>query len=505
MSASSFTTDTQTETIGNSSTLAGERQGNIVHLPVERTSYVHEATRQSVIDKVIRKLDTDVEINSDKLPNPPLGVLPPMLQDFCRTAAFSAESNEAMVLAFLLPALAGAIGSSYQIEVKPGHREPSVIWTAIIGETGTSKSPTKNVVFEPIEAWTRQKAKEFRAAKSKHQEDLERWTRTPREERGEKPEPPILEQFKVNNTTIEALAELWEKNPRGVLLLADELLSFVGGMNQYKGGHGSDRQAALELWNCQPLTIARKSGTISIPRPALSLTGGIQPGVLHELAPKNRADGFIERFLMLFAKPEIKDVRRGAVDPAPLEEWSKLLHRLLDTCAIGPDTEIQTVRFDDRAQELFYDQVNLHRKLMRSFPAKAVGIARKIEAYAGRIALVMHLARYYSGESVNPLLADGRDVEAGWALARWFERHALLARGLMSLSDEDLVLQKVIRWMTKQGGEAALRDVMRSDVLGKHVSRIEVQAVMERLQECGLVTAEVNAADRRVIVYRLVA
>ena len=135
-----------------------------------------------------------------------------------------------------------------------------------------------------------------------------------------------------------------------------------------------------------------------------------------------------------------------------------------------------------------------------------LGAARKIEAYSGRIALILHLARHANRESV--ILGDviDGDVESAWAIASWFERHAAIARGLMTLSDEDRAVAKVISWIRKHDGSATLRDMMHGKALGRgQFSRAEYEAVMERALDAGRVTAYQGDPDRRVVMYALVA
>ena len=44
----------------------------------------------------------------------------------------------------------------------------------------------------------------------------------------------------------------------------------------------------------------------------------------------------------------------------------------------------------------------------------------KLEGYAARLALVLHLARWAAGEAVDPTICDEPSIEAGITLSRWF-------------------------------------------------------------------------------------
>src|SRR5262249_41034169 len=130
------------------------------------------------------------------------------------------------------------------------------------------------------------------------------------DERGDPPAPPEEpaepERFVTGDATVESLAVLLEKNPRGLLMPQDEGAAWVRGMGQYKGGRGNDRQFWLSAWSGRGHLVDRKSqGTvaISIPRPFVNVPLGLPPDMLGELADhQGRNDGFLHRVLFTFPK-----------------------------------------------------------------------------------------------------------------------------------------------------------------------------------------------------------
>jgi hypothetical protein len=75
-----------------------------------------------------------------------------------------------------------------------------------------------------------------------------------------------------------------------------------GTASAYRGGRGGDRQAFLSLWAVAPIKVDRKGQeSIFITEPVVSVTGGVQPEMLGELAEAaGRRDGFLERILWSF-------------------------------------------------------------------------------------------------------------------------------------------------------------------------------------------------------------
>ena len=62
------------------------------------------------------------------------------------------------------------------------------------------------------------------------------------------PAQPAPRRIDLDDTTIEAAIPIMADNPRGLILINDELTALVAGCNQYKGGKGNDRQALLKIW-----------------------------------------------------------------------------------------------------------------------------------------------------------------------------------------------------------------------------------------------------------------
>ncbi|MCP3918730.1 MAG: DUF3987 domain-containing protein [bacterium] len=98
------------------------------------------------------------------------------------------------------------------------------------------------------------------------------------------------------------MAPLLLEQPRGLLLFRDELAGWLQGFNQFKGGRGSDVPQWLEMHGARSITVDRKTGkpkTIMVPRAAVSVTGGIQPGILGKvLRPEYFDNGLAARLLM---------------------------------------------------------------------------------------------------------------------------------------------------------------------------------------------------------------
>jgi hypothetical protein len=209
-----------------------------------------------------------------------------------------------------LSVLAAAIGSARVLEVKGGWREFPALWTAVVADPSSKKTPAQQHAVAPAERRQMAHKAQHELAMERHREALLEWeamkkaaakgTAVP-----EKPEAPKMRHNLVQDITVEALAVRLEENPRGLLAAHDELSGFFRSHDQYKpGGKGDERQKYLSLWSSRMLKVDRKGDDpVIVERPVVSIAGGIQPDVLAELAPGGRADkddGMVHRFLFAY-------------------------------------------------------------------------------------------------------------------------------------------------------------------------------------------------------------
>jgi len=177
----------------------------------------------------------------------PIGVLPAVVARFVREASTAIGCDPAFVALPTLACLARAIGNTRSIRLKANWTELPIIWDAIVGKSGTHKSPALKIATAHLERKQAEAIEEFKQALVKHEEDLalyERgygvWKRSKTTEPPPwEPKQPACRRFLVGDITIEALADLLANQSDGVLVVRDELAGWLDGIAQYKGGRGS--------------------------------------------------------------------------------------------------------------------------------------------------------------------------------------------------------------------------------------------------------------------------
>jgi Protein of unknown function (DUF3987) len=213
----------------------------------------------------------------------PVEVLPAPLRQLVEEGAKALPCPPDFIGVPMLSVLGTAVGNAVAIEVKPGWIEGPHINAAVVADPGSKQSPALDLAVRPLYAQQdhdyhayQEQRKIYDEQVAQYEIDLAAWKKAvharnaSREQRPLPPDEPVMPQIWTSDSTLEALAELLERNPRGLVKVRDELTGWVLSMNQYKGGHGANRQAWLSFWNGAPVAVNRKSRKQPIlpPQPA---------------------------------------------------------------------------------------------------------------------------------------------------------------------------------------------------------------------------------------------
>ena len=111
-------------------------------------------------------------------------------------------------------------------------------------------------------------------------------------------------QTVISDFTQEAMLSIHYDNPRGIVLLVDEVVSLFNSVKRYST-KSNLIEDLLSAYSGQQLKAVRKSEVfpICIPHPCINLIGGIQTNLLDEIFRKEYvANGLTDRFLFVFPK-----------------------------------------------------------------------------------------------------------------------------------------------------------------------------------------------------------
>ncbi len=400
----------------------------------------------------------------------PLDVFPPDLSRFVNEAA-ECLTCPPDFLAMAVLAISGAvIGRSLALIIKDSWVESPALYAAFVARPGATKSPALALVARPLWDLTEELITGHKDEVERLKEDRKRALalRKARQDTGPPPpdEPtPTLRRIAVGDSTCEAMAGIRAENPRGIIMIRDELTAWVASLNQYKaGGKGSDRQFFLSAWSGAAVTVDRKShlekGPIHITHPFLSVIGAMTPEMLCELADaKDRDDGFIDR--LLFALPDPVQVRWNpkAVPAEPLEDWGRTVRYLWNRPMTFDDRGKPRpffVRFTPPALSAYAAWFDDHCEEAEEldFPRHLDGAWSKMRAYCARLALILdQLHRAYDPTSEDrPLDVGTRSAEGAIRLIDYFKDHCRRVRSLMrGAADDNPDARAILRWAERGG------------------------------------------------------
>jgi hypothetical protein len=426
------------------------------------------------------KIDSSAD-DSDRLEFQPfpVDVLPEPVRSFVINGAQAIGCDTSYLALPLLTAIASAIGNTRRLELKRGWLAPPILWSVIVGESGTAKTPAFQLVLRIIYERQRKYLEQYADEVRQYEADLAIWEKTAtlwkrdKSTLGPPPLKPKLPQVKrivVSDTTVEALAPILLANPRGVLLARDELAGWFGSFDRYasKGKPGTDLANWLEMFNGRSIIVDRKTGeprTIYVPHAAVCVTGGIQPTILQRaLSAENRESGLAARLLLSYPPRKPKRWTEADIDPNAEEDISRLfefLYKLLPVVTEDGEIRPLVVRLNEEAKSAWIAYYDNHATEQAEMVGDMASAWSKLEEYAARLALVIHYARWAAGENVEEFVLDAHSMTAGITLAKWFKHEAKRVYAMLDETDTDRDQRRLIEWIERRGGKVTLRDVQR--------------------------------------------
>jgi len=437
----------------------------------------------------------------------PVQVLPFTLRTFCEAVAEAVNCPVDLPALFVLTVAGTAIGNSYAIAIKPGWVEPPILWTAVVGVAGSAKTPAMRAAMEPLKKYQSRLQAEFKERKKQYAADLDAYNRelavirdNARKNKAnfaappEQPVEPVMSQIIANDATREALAQLLHANPRSMVYEQDELAGWVGAMDAYR--QGGDRPWWLSCWSATSIMVNRvgKKEPLWVPRPFISVTGGIQPSLLSDLiATEGKEDGFTPRILWCFPDPWPEDYDENGVDDATRSEYQQVIDYLLQLQPAGiEEAEMvpHVVGMSPDGKETWRKWIDGHNAEMNhpDFAPRMYAPWAKFRTYCARLALILHLCRWACGETTSEQV-DRKSILAAAALVAYFKTHARRAHDWLHADGQDKQIQLAVAWLRRRGGTGTAREMQRYKVANVK-TRDDAQLLAQLLKSRGYARLE---------------
>jgi hypothetical protein len=417
------------------------------------------------------------------VPKFPFFIFPNWLQDFvswqslrigCDPSAFAMET---------LTGISGALDHRFAVKMMRHGAwwEHPRLWTLLIGDPSTKKSPSINAVTDPLERYEADlyrdyaaKLRDYEAAKNAKDNTV--------------PEPDPPERYLICDATTEKLGEILAENRHeGILVKRDEFAGWIGSMDRYGGrslgGASTDRAFWLKAYDGGYYVYDRISrGTIRIRNLSVSLLGGIQPDRLIDLRGLT-SDGLLQRFLPVMVRASTLPHDRDIEDeenkyPALLLKLAKAEPRWLFF-----SDEALAVMSDLRAHLFELEQAS--GGLAKGFQA----FVGKLPGVAGRLALILQLATYPHDVSKTihvPIALHIRTLVIDFILP-----HALEFYRLAEEKTDGERTRSIASWiLTSKMKVVTSRDLSRNVPCLRGVSLLDLQKLLSPLVASGWLEPE---------------
>ncbi|MEO1535416.1 MAG: DUF3987 domain-containing protein, partial [Planctomycetota bacterium] len=283
-----------------------------------------------------------------------------------------------------------------------------------------------------------------------------------------------------------------QENPRGLLMVRDELAAWFG-FDRYNGGKGgAEVPKWLEVFGGRALIVDRKtSGTEYVERASVSIIGGIQPATLQRaVAQEHRDNGLAAR--LLFAMPPRRPKRWTEDDVSDRTEAA--VARVFDHLyAIESDTDAEgdatprLLPLTSAAKAAWIEFVNRHGDDQADRVGDEAAAWAKLEAFCARFALMLHMVRVAASDPTiaDPDAVDEHSIAAGVRLVGWFAREAERVYALLAGDDDTREQTRLLEWIEGRGGR------ITASQLSKGMRRFrgktaEARAAVDELVQAGL-------------------
>jgi hypothetical protein len=396
----------------------------------------------------------------------PVAALPPVLREYAAESAAAIPCDPSYIALPALAVVASCVGNTRILRIKRRWWEPAVIWSAVVGRSGTMKtagflqavSPLRKLQLTAHQLWQREHREWKECAKqAKRDQD-------------EPPDEPKEARTAVDDITIESLAGLLADNPRGLLVAREELRAWFGSFQRYHTAGTSDLSQWLSMHGASTVVVDRKTGDnkhLYIARAAVSITGTIQPKILaRAMTPENFESGLVARLFLAMPPLRLKRWTEDDTTPELEERYTALVARLLAFRFYRGADGVQApyaLQMDEDARRCWVRWYNEWAPVQYEADEELAAAYAKLEGGAARLALLHHCCSHAAVNDEGTGYVREESMEAGITLARWFAREACRIYDWHAQSDEWRITDALWRWVASRPEPPTPRDLQRAN------------------------------------------
>ncbi len=454
-------------------------------------------------------------------PRVPVEVFPAVLQEIIRNAARAFVVPLEVPVCAVLALASACIGRARGIIIKEGWTPHANLYLALVGLSGTGKSPCANAIlksayrvdFEMHREW-QQASADYLLEKEKYREAVRQYRKGEIQDPGLPPEKPKRRQVLVDDATVESLTDALADNPRGILWIRDELAGLLLDLDKYQGEKGSTKTRLMSSYDSGPWKVGRvnQERNSYIPHATLSIFGTVQPAALADIfCGQDAATGFLPRFLFVRFVPDRPGIWTDHVFSksrrAELDQITRAL-LALDFDSAGQPKFIGVKKDAKDLYVVWHDRLAMEAWMGTSDDENSV--LSKLRDQCLRLALILHLLRAVTEEQSDTAPVTAETMGKAIQLADWFREHqrhawALIGSAGHKSSEAAPLERRVAQAILVLQGEiagAALPTSRITEQVNAGVEKafqLDARAIGKACRRLGLSSKPTNTARMTVI------
>ena len=338
----------------------------------------------------------------DVLPPAPIDVFHPSIQQIITELSETKSVPIDMVVGIILALGSACIGRSRGVKYRSDWKEHANLYMMLIAETGAGKSHTFDYIFKWVTEFEKKQKAIFKIERKQYDEDLLAYRKS-KDASKVAPKKPVNIQFLLDDSTMEAVSERLEDNPRGLFWAKDEFSGFFESLDKYNKNGNDGKTRLISAWSLKPWIATRKSkdGVLEeryVPDPCVGLFGCIQPHLVNDVFTYNDVkQGLPQRFLYIRT---VVDKPMRLPTPEISKQVDDTLKRITELLLLSLDLKVDEkgltrssyLTLSDEAKTKFEEFSNELQE--NTFKTEAQGYASKMAQITLRIALILHFLEW---------------------------------------------------------------------------------------------------------------
>jgi hypothetical protein len=396
----------------------------------------------------------------------PLDQLPKNIADHIEVCDKLHISHTAYLAVGYLATLSTFAGALYELEsgitkhVGSGSTGGTLFF-AVVGKSSDGKSLGLKEFMRPAEALDLELTHKYQTEAAEYKKQRRAWAAEVKKDTSkEEPTPPARAMYYIKDATQAATIDQLQANSTagiGLCMFVAELTELTGAAAK-SGGHDSNYpQFLINVFDRAPLKSSRKGnfadgewvGTLTfIPKPALTLVGGIQRTALHSLInPKYIGIGFAPRFLFVAPVAPARPYKQATAEQtAKLYEyqkaWADQLAELHRIATANPERQPKRITLTPAAELLHskfeVDITNELNELDQQKDHTAFAMLAKHREVFLRLALLLHIGEHLAKHGTDGGFFKVPETLTAETLQRAINLHKYFKNQLNHLLDREI-------------------------------------------------------------------